>query len=356
MPSHRMRRVDGRGLSDGQGLNWRSRSIRRRILLPLLLVAIASAYYYFVYRPAHSSVGEGAYVLPESLQMVDTPAEVRIVVGSLKGGDSVEILARTRNWVRVQTPDGLTGWVETKNLLDSRAYESGRQLLRELLSLPPQAEGHTTGVVNLRLEPSRDGAQLAQVMGNQTLQVFGRRLVERPGPADQPSAAKTRDAWYLVRAGPRAGWVLGRFVALDIPERLSAYAQGTNLVAWVVIKTAEDGGQSVPEYLVADRMGTQEADFSHIRVFTWWVKKREYVTAYVEGDLKGYFPIGVSFVNGVHYFRLRLMDAEGHKYQKVYRMFGNITRAIGTVQGWEGDAMPTSPEPGRHRRSGRRGR
>ena len=356
MPSHRMRRVDGRGRSEGQGLNWRSSSIRRRIVLLLLLVAIASAYYYFVYRPAHSSVGEGAYVLPESVQVVDTPAEVRIVVGSLKSGDRVEIIKRARNWAQVQTPDGLTGWVETKNLLDSGAYEGGQQLLRELLSLPPQAEGHTNGVVNLRLEPSRDGAQLAQVTENQTLQVFGRRLVERPGPADQPSAAKTREAWYLVRAGPRAGWVLGRYVALDIPEALSAYAQATNLVAWVVIKTAEDGGQSVPEYLVADRMGTQEADFSHIRVFTWWVKKHEYVTAYVEGDLKGYFPIGVSFVNGVHYFRLRLMDDEGHKYQKVYRMLGNITRAIGTVQGWESDAMPTSPEPGRPRRSGRRRR
>jgi hypothetical protein len=299
-------------------------------------------------------VGEDAYVLAEGVQLVDTPAEVRIVVVSLKSGDRVEILKRARNWAQVQTPDGLTGWVETKNLLDSRAYEGGVQLLRELLSLPPQAEGHTNGVVNLRLEPSRDGTQLAQVTGNQTLQIFGRRLVERPGPADQPPEAKTQEAWYLVRTGPHAGWVLGRFVALDIPEALSAYAQGTNLVAWVVIKTAEDGGQSVPEYVVADRMGTQEADFSHIRVFTWWVKKHAYVTAYVESNLKGYFPIGISFVNGVHYFRLRLMDDEGHPYQRVYRMFGNITRAIGTVQGWESDAMPTSPEPGRHRRSGRR--
>jgi hypothetical protein len=334
-------------------LNWRSSSIRLRILLPFSLVAIASAYYYFVYRPAHRIVREVAYVLPETLQVVDTPAEVRIVVDSLKGGDRLEIISRTRNWTRVQTPDGLRGWVEAKNLLDSRSYEGGQQLLRELVSLPPQAEGHTNGVVNLRLEPSRDGAQLAQLTENQTLQVFGRRLVERPGPADQPSSTETREAWYLIRANSHAGWVLGRFVALDIPQALSAYAQGTNLVAWVVIKTVEDGGQPVPEYVVADRMSTQEADFSHIRVFTWWVKKHEYVTAYVESNLKGYFPIGVSFVNGVHYFRLRLMDDEGHKYQKVYRMFGNITRAIGTVQGWESDAMPTSPQPRRHRRSGR---
>jgi hypothetical protein len=326
------------------------------IVVLFLLAAIASAYYYFVYRPAHPSVREAAYVLPESVQVVDTPAEVRIVVDSLKSGDRVEIIKRIRAWAQVRTPDGLRGWVETKNLLDSQDYERGQQMLRELLSLPPQAEGHTGGVVNLHLEPSRDGAQLARLNADQPLEVFGRRLVERPGLADQPPEARALEAWYLVRAGPRAGWLLGRHVDLDIPEALSAYAQGTNLVAWLVLKTAEDGGRSIPEYLTADRMGTQDVDFSHIRIFTWWVKKHEYVTAYVESDLKGYFPIEVSFVNGVHYFRLRLMDDEGHKYQKVYRMYGNITRVLATVQGWESQAMPTSPAPGRRRRSGGRGR
>jgi hypothetical protein len=337
-------------------LKWRGDPIRRTIFLFFSFVVVASAYYYLVYRPAHPSVLEVAYVLPEAVQVVDTPAEVRIVVDSLKSGDRVEVVKQTRNWAQVRTRDGLRGWVETKNLLDSRAYEGGQQLLRELLSLTPQADGHAAGVVNLRLEPSRDSAQLAQLTGDQTLQVFGRRLVERPGPAGQPPEARSREAWYLVRAGPRAGWVLGRYVTLDIPEALSAYAQGTNLVAWLVIKTAEDGGRSIPEYLTADRTSTQEVDFSHIRVFTWWAKKHEYVTAYVESDLKGYFPIEVSFVNGVHYFRLRLMDDEGHKYQKVYRMYGNITRGLGTVQGWESEAMPTSSAPGRRRRSGWRGR
>jgi SH3-like domain-containing protein len=292
-------------------------------------------------------------VLPQSVELVDTPAEVRIVVGSLRSGDRLEISTRTRNWARVQTADGLTGWVELKNLLDSRTYEGGQQLLREVASLPPQAEGHTTGVVNLRLDPSRDAAQLAQLTENQKLHVFGRRMVERPSPVDQPSVEKTRDAWYLIRADSRAGWVLGRFVALDIPEALSRYAQGTNSVACVVITTVEEDGQSIPEYLVADRIGSQDVDFTHIRVFTWWVKNHEYVTAYVESDLKGYFPIRVAFLDGAHYFRLRLKDDEGKEYQKVYRLFDTITRTIGTVPGWESDALPTTPESHRRRHPGR---
>jgi hypothetical protein len=334
-------------------LNRQGNPIRLKILLALILITGSSAYYYFVYRPAHRVVGEAAYVLPQSVELVDTPAEVRIVVGSLRSGDRLEISTRTRNWARVQTADGLAGWVELKNLLDSRTYEGGQQLLREVASLPPQAEGHTTGVVNLRLDPSRDAAQLAQLTENQKLHVFGRRMVERPSPVDQPSVEKTRDAWYLIRADSRAGWVLGRFVALDIPEALSRYAQGTNSVAWVVISTVEGDGQSIPEYLVADRVGSQDVDFTHIRVFTWWVKNHEYVTAYVESDLKGYFPIRVAFLHGAHYFRLRLKDDEGKKYQKVYRLFDTITRTIGTVPGWESDALPTTPESHRRRHPGR---
>jgi hypothetical protein len=239
--------------------------------------------------------------------------------------------------------------VEAKNLVDSKTYEGGQQLLREVASLPPQAEGHTTGVVNLRLDPSREAAQLAQLAESQKLQVVGRRMVERPSPADQPPVEKIRDAWYLIRVDSRAGWVLGRFVALDIPEGLSRYAQGTNLVAWLVINTVDDGGRSIPEYITADRMGSQDVDFTHIRLFTWWVKNHEYVTAYVESDLKGYFPIRVAFLNGVHYFRLRLKDDEGKEYQKVYRLFDTVTRVVGTVPGWESDAMPTTLETHRRR-------
>jgi hypothetical protein len=316
-------------------------------------VGAASTYYYFVYVPAHRPVAETAYVLPPSIQVVDTPAEVRIGVGSLKGGERVEITNHTRNWAHIRTAYGLTGWVELKDLLDSQTYEGGQKILRELASLPAQAEGHTSGIVNLRLEPSRDAAQLGQLTENQKVQVFGRRLVERPAPAEQPSAAKVRDAWYVVRANGQAGWVLGRFITLDIPPALAPYAQGTNLVAWVVLNTVTDGDQSVPQYLAADRMGTQDVDFTHFRVFTWWVKNHHYVTAYVESNLKGFFPIRVAAQNGVPHFRLRLEDDQGEKYQKVYGLFDTITRPIGTVAGWESDAMPTVAES-RHHKHARR--
>jgi hypothetical protein len=80
-------------------------------------------------------------------------------------------------------------------------------------------------------------------------------------------------------------------------------------------------------------------------VLTWWKRKQTYAVAYREGDLQGYFPILVTHEGTLPGFRLRLVDSTGAKYQKVYALFDTITRAVGTVAGWESDAMPERPEP-----------
>jgi hypothetical protein len=332
----------------------RGTSIKRAVVIIIVLLAAGcAAYYYFVYGPSRTVSVEAAYVLPPSIQVVDTPAEVRLVIGSLKSGDRVEITKRTSHWAQIRTADNLTGWVEIKDLLDSQTYDGGQKLLHELAEIPAQAEGHTSGIVNLRLEPARDAAQLAQLPQNVKVRIFGRRMLDRPAVADKPNPAGVKDAWYLIRTDTQAGWVLGRFVALDPPDQLAVYAQGSNLVAWLVVKTVDDQGHEVPEYLTAERLGTQEADFTHIRVFTWWRKDQKYVTAYVESNLNGYFPIRVATVNGTPYFRLRILDDQGQKIQKVYGLFDTITHMVGTVPGWESDAMPASGEARHHRRSGR---
>jgi hypothetical protein len=257
--------------------------------------------------------------------------------------------------------------VQSKDLLGSQTYETSQKLLKDLEDLPVQAQGHTPDTINLRFEPSRESVTLAQLPRNQKVEVFQRKIVERPSQSDQPGSATTvvpakagshgasspvKEAWYLVRAGPRAGWVLGRFVSLDIPEPLSAYAQGSNMVAWLVLKTTVDEGRAVPQYLVADRNGNTAVDFNHIRVFTWWVKNHRYVTSYAESGLEGYFPIRIMQTGNVPYFRLNLVGRNGNKIQKVYGLFDTITRPLGIVEGWEGDAMPT-PAPSRRGRGHR---
>ena len=291
-----------------------------------------------------------AYVLPSSLEVVDAPAAIRLAVESVQAGDQVQVLLHTRDWVKVKLADGRTGWIESKDLLDSQTYETAQKLLKDLESLPVQAEGHTPDSVNLRFGPSRDSTPLAQLPRSQKVDVFGRKIVERPSQLDQPSSPPVKEAWYLVRAGARAGWVLGRFVSLDIPEPISAYAQSSNMVAWLVLNTVVDEDRQVPQYLVADRTGNQDVDFTHIRVFTWWVKNHRYVTSYVESGFQGYFPIRVVQAGNVPYFRLHLVDKDANKIQKVYGLFDTITRPVGIVAGWESDAMPTQSPSRRGRR------
>lgn len=320
------------------------------------------AYYHFVYVPAHHVPLEIAYVLPLTAVVVDTPAEIRLDVEEVRNGDRVEVLSRTRSWAHIRLVDGKSGWIELKDLLDSQTYDRGQQLIREMEASQVQARGHVSGEVNVHLEPSRQSPQLSLLHPNDQVEVFGRQLAERPAEnsdsATSPEAgegasgaATVRDAWYLVRSGSHGGWVLGRFVALNIPTEIESYAQGVNTVAWVVLKTVDDNGRKVPEYLVADRIGMQEFDFNHIRVFTWWIKKQAYATAYAESDVDGYFPIRTTLVGDTPYFRLRMLDDHGRKIQRVYGMFDTIVRPLGFVEGWESDAIPARPVTrSKHRR------
>lgn len=315
----------------------------------VLAIAAAVAYYHFVYKPKRNRpAGEIAYVLPQELPVVNTTAVIRNVIATLHGGQPVHVTERIGDWARVALAGGEDGWVKQKDLLDAETYKKGQALLDQLNGMQVQAVGRADDAVNLHLDSSMDAPTLGEFSANQPLEVYGRRLVARPSAPGTPPAATIQDVWYLVRGSGRAGWVLGRFVDLDIPQGLANYAQDVNMVAWLVLDTASDGGRQEPQYLAADRIGARDFDFNHIRVFTWWVKRHKYVTAYVESNLEGYFPITVTHIGNVPYFRLRLVDDTGHKFQKVYGLFDTIVRPIGTVDGWTSNAMP---QPRARRRS-----
>ena len=281
----------------------------------------------------------------------DSAAEVRLVVTQLRHGERVGILSRTAHWARVETAEEQVGWIEQENLIDAPAFEKGRELLNEMKKESPQASGRTASPANLRVEPARDAVQITQLAAAERVEIFGRRMVARPSKTGKPENGETsREAWYMVRAGDRVGWVLGRLISLEIPEEIGHYAQSFNLVAWLVLSTVDDNGRGVPQYVAADREDTQDYDFTRIRIFTWGAARQEYATAYVESHMRGFFPIRVMQVEGAPGFRLRLEDQKGRKFQKVYRMQQTIVRSVGTIEGWESSMIP---EPAAAR-SGRR--
>ncbi|MGH9378475.1 MAG: SH3 domain-containing protein [Terriglobia bacterium] len=330
----------------------------KKIALFVVIIAGGVACYYSIYVPKkrETAKAEVAYVLPDSLPVVDTTAVIRRVLMTYRSGDPVHIVARIGGWAKLALPGGGVGWVKQNDLIDAAAYDKGRRLIRDLASSHAQAEGHTSAPVNLRLGPSHDALKLGEYAAEQRVEVYGRRVVMRPSEAGGSSSASSRSVWYLVTGGGRAGWVLGRFVDLDVPAALASYAQGINMVAWLPLDTVSDGDRAVPQYLVADRIGGEEFDFNHIRVFTWWVKHHKYVTAYVESGMDGYFPIVVTHMGNVPYFHLHLMDTDGHQVQKVYGLFDTIVHPVGIVDGWTSNAMPAPSQPLRRRSKRRRRR
>jgi hypothetical protein len=102
-----------------------------------------------------------------------------------------------------------------------------------------------------------------------------------------------------VPGGLVAGWVLARFVELDLPGPVKDLASSANLhvIAWFELNRVPDGdGGEVPQYLVAGSRGGvgQACDFTMLRVYTWGTKRKRYETAYVESDLCGNLPIHIS--------------------------------------------------------------
>ena len=318
------------------------------VIIAVLTLALGGAAYYHWGRKSQSTPSlQVKYVISPSLDVLDTRAQVHRVINVLKSGDHVEVLSETGEWAKIRLSAGGDGWVLAKELIGSSTYGKGQALLKQLSSEQVQATGHAAGAVNMHTEPSRTAPVLCMLMQGEKLEVFDRKLVPRTGYSNPPgqAAASAREAWYLIRSGPRAGWLLGRLVTLDIPSAISQYAENYNMVAWFQLNTVMDGGQKIPQYLVADRVGSDEFDFTHIRVFTWWAKQQHYVTAYVESNLKGSFPIQVEHIDNVPYFRLRLVDGKGNKFQKIYRLSNTIVQPVGTVEGWESNALP---QPRRH--------
>jgi hypothetical protein len=339
-------------------------SVRYLLELLLAIALVALAFYLFFYIPRHSRAGEPVlaladyfltyspighldqteFVVPDSLDVWDTPAEIRTRIASLTLGTPVRALGRFRGWTHVRMLGGQEGWVGDEGLMTAATHRKEQLLTEELSHIPAQATGHTDDMVNLHIGPSRGAALVTELRPDQALEVVKRKMLPR-SPEDSPfgtisASARHLEAWYLVRAGSQTGWILGRLLQLDIPKSISAYAQETNLVAWLTLDSVDDNGRKVPQYLIADRVGTNACDFTHIRVLTWWKKHQTYAIAYREGGLKGYFPILVSKEGNVPYFRLRLVGQDGSRFQKIYGLFDTITRVTGTAGTWDGDETP----------------
>jgi hypothetical protein len=327
----------------------------RKILIGFVLVAIAAGIAYLHHRRHQVKPAlETVYAGNRQVTLWSTTAQVRATVATVSFGEKLDVLGRTGDEVQVRTSAGLTGWADNGDLLSSELWQKAQDLNTKAIGLPVEAHGHTRVISNMHLDPARDSTRIRQLAKGTAVEFYQRQATPVSGPSsvEQVSEPPSSDAssataetnqpkkedWWLVRAHPadqplQTGWVLGRFIDLDIPEPLPDYATaaGMHITAYFDLnKVVDSDGSSHTQYLVVGSHGGENAacDFTMLRVFTWGNQRQRYETAFVDSDACGKLPVSLTVAaSGDVRFSFQDFSATAPE-ERVYRMHQTIVRRV----------------------------
>jgi hypothetical protein len=362
------------------------RIVRSRGFIPIVL--IFGALLYWKLHPKVPPVISIGYVADRDVTLWNSLAQVRESVGELHYGDRVEVVRVEGTAMQVRTTSGTVGWMhDSRQIMDSDLWGKSATLLDRTRTLPVQARGLTKTVSNVRVEPGRDAQRIFQFPRGTRVLILKRAVAdaslgsEDNSPDAKPSSSddqkSKQEDWLLVLrevdspsnadtipspgnktvemkratadsvssgpaltqaglavaqpAGVVAGWVLARFVELDLPGPVKDLASTADLhvVAWFELNRVADGSNgSMPQYLVAGTRGGegQPCDFTMLRVYTWGATRKRYETAYVESDLCGRLPVLVS--NGASGPEFKFSNLDDSGVERKYVMIQTAVRRI----------------------------
>jgi hypothetical protein len=334
--------------------------MKRKLLIAVPLLALVALVAWML-RPKHETLGE-AFVSEKAAPLLSSIAQVREQIGMLHYGERVDVVGKRNDFVKVRTNAGIVGWVESRQLMEPALWQRSIKLLEQTRGMLLQARGRTKVSTNLRVQPGRTEPRLYQFGRNVSVEIVGRavadwaQVTDEKDASNEPQETKKED-WFLIRGvatrppgeaaaraaeatnttqpgdqtAPIAGWVVARFVELDLPGPVREGAASANIrpLAWFELNRVSDPSGDKPQYLVAAGRGPegQVCDFMAIRVYTWYVKRSRYETAFIENNLCGQLPVRVGKgPKGEPEFRFRVMD--GNKEERVYRLTQTVVRRV----------------------------
>ncbi len=326
----------------------------RKLLLGFAVVLVIAVGLYVRYRPSSKPI-EYAYSGNRHTTLWSTSAQVREAIGTLNFGERLEVLQRFEDQVRVKTQGGLTGWIQEHDLMTADVWETVKDLGKSAAAMPVEAVGHTKVLANLHVGPGRDTPRIRQLGKDVHVEMLERRVPEIPSSssvtseeAGEATPGAKKEDWWLIRAntpdeGPLAGWILGRFVELDVPEPLPDYANaaGMRIVGWFELNRVNDqNGVAKPQYLLVGTHGPegQPCDFTLLRVYTFAPKHDRYETAFIESDLCGRVPIDITKATtpgGDVEFSFKDITTSGLEDRK-YKLIQTVVRRVGD----SGESLP----------------
>jgi hypothetical protein len=321
---------------------------------------------------------EYMYVSAQETSLRDRVATMYNKIGTVHGGDRVEVLEKSRRFLRVRTDGGQEGWIEERSLVPQDVYDAFQKLASDAAGQQVQAHGTARSELNMHMTPSREGEHLYLLKDGEKVEVLKRATAEKNPPkpvaatvaqtpksvaATQPQpktapakpaapakaapekavVAKPPDApkpvmedWYLVRnSAGHVGWVLLRMIDLDVPLEIAQYAEGQRIMGYFVLNIVLEEDKQVPQYLVLlnEPKDGLPWDFNQIRVFTRNRPKHRYETAYREHNLEGYFPVKTGHQNFgkegyLPTFTIHKKMADGQMTDITYKLNGPIVRKV----------------------------
>jgi hypothetical protein len=306
---------------------------------------------YLRFRSPKPALGT-AYAGGRGVTLYDSSAQIRSAIGTVNYGEPLRIEARFGDQVEVRTNAGVVGWTNNDDLISDDLWQNEKDLNTKTAADTPESHGHTAVISNLHLDPGRDAPRLRQLRKGVPIELFQREAVPIPQTNSPASAQPESDAgdesatssdgprkedWWLVRAQPEdkryvSGWMLGRFINLDVPAPLPDYASASNMhiVAWFLLNPAPDAnGNQVPQYLLVGTSGPEggACDFTMMRVFTWSKTKSQYETAFIDGDVCGKLPINIVRMPVEQQVTMTFKDP-GDGSLQTYRMQQTIVRRL----------------------------
>jgi hypothetical protein len=294
-----------------------------------------------------TALNDLAYVVPEKLKLKSSTAQASRIVGELKTGDRITIIARSKSedgtpWVNIKSGDGQTGWAESRYFVKEETVNKSRQMAESIRGIPTQAVGKSKATLKLRLTPDRtnDDNVATTLPSGTVLEIVARDRKPRPASVDnkseggQPAAQSGQvadsdvkyDTWLQARlkdyAVLPAGWIYGGSVELDVPGEIVYFVStGRRIMGWQKLGTVHgDDSRTGDHYLVMERKifgADDNSDFDRVKVLAYDPATRNYNTPLRE-DVLGRFPVILTMNGQQGTFRLNTIGKDGQKQELEY--------------------------------------
>lgn len=276
-----------------------------------------------------------AYVAPATLEIRRDLGLGQPVVATVQHGDELDIVGRRRAFVCVRTDSGVIGWVDGRLLFDEKQMDELRDLSARAMEMPSQGRATVQEPLNVHTHANRQSPSFRRLMPGEPVDVVSHRIEPRlpfsPGRPASPTASAPVDDWSLIRmADGKAGWALFRMLYMSIPDEVAQYAEGAHITSYQSLGEVRTGDAVKHNWLwTTITRGMEPYEFDSFRVFVWSIRRHRYETAYIERNVRGYYPIKIHSQPGAPpEFSLVIEEEDGLRYQRTYAFQGYRVRMI----------------------------